>query len=153
VASITCRLPRPALHGRCPGPLIEKPGGERTWQRCRITTDRSPNAAWSLTTCVWSDGPPAPPGGLARPPRTARVGGTVRFVDFDTTLVMPLVKLGTLRLIRDVNPLIEVEGLTYIVLAQQITAVLTTELRDRVAHAPDIEDKVVKAIDRMLTNS
>lgn len=75
------------------------------------------------------------------------------FVDFDTILVMPLVALGTMRPTGDVNPLIEVEGRTYIVLGQQITAVLARELRERVAHMPDIEEKVVKAIDRMLTNS
>jgi hypothetical protein len=52
-----------------------------------------------------------------------------------------------------VNPVVEVEGRSYIVAGQQITAVPATELRERVVHLPDIEDKVVKAIDRMLTNS
>ena len=75
------------------------------------------------------------------------------FVEFDTVLVMPLASLGTMRPTRDVNPLVEVDGRSYIVMGQQITAVLAAELRERVAHLPDIEDKVVKAIDRMLTNS
>jgi hypothetical protein len=75
------------------------------------------------------------------------------FVDFDTILVMPLTSLGTMRPTRDVNPVVEVQGRGYIVVEQQITAVLATELRERVVHLPDIEDKVVKAINRMLTNS
>jgi CcdB protein len=75
------------------------------------------------------------------------------FVDFDTILVVPLANLGTMRPTRDVNLLIEVEGRSYLVVGQQITAVLATDLRERVVHLPDIEDKVVKAIDRMLTNS
>lgn len=74
------------------------------------------------------------------------------FVDFDTIPVMPLVSAGSMRPTRDVNPLVDVDGRSYIVVGQQITAVLATELRERVAHLPDIEDKVVKAIDRMLTN-
>lgn len=74
------------------------------------------------------------------------------FVDFDTILVMPLAHVGAMRPTKDVNPLVAVEGRNYIVMGQQITAILATELRERVAHLPDIEDKVVKVIDRMLTN-
>jgi len=75
------------------------------------------------------------------------------FVDFDTILVMPLASVGAMLPTADVNPMVEVEGRTYIVVGQQITAVLARELRERVAHLPDIENVIVKAIDRMLTNS
>jgi hypothetical protein len=75
------------------------------------------------------------------------------FVAFDTILVMPLASLGTMRPTRDVNPIVEVEGRNYIVMGQQITAVLATELRERVTHLPGVEDEVIKALDRMLTNS
>ena len=73
------------------------------------------------------------------------------FVDFDTIRVTPLASVSTMRPARDANPL--VGGRSYVVVRRQITAVLATELRERVAHLPDIEDKVVRAIDRLLTNS
>jgi hypothetical protein len=57
------------------------------------------------------------------------------FVDFDTILMMPLAPLGAMRPTRDVHPLVEVEGRNNILVGQQITAVLATELRERVTES------------------
>lgn len=113
----------------------------------------SPSMGWSWTICGWSDEPPAAPGGLASPSGGLVLVVQSDFVDFDTILVMPLASVGAMQPTRDVNPIVDVNGRNYIVMGQQITAVLATELRERVAFLPDIEDKVVRAIDRMLTNS
>jgi toxin CcdB len=71
----------------------------------------------------------------------------------DTFVVVPLVRVGNVQPTETINPVIEVDGQPYLLLAQQISAVRANDLREAVAYLPETEGVVVRALDRLLTTS
>ncbi len=73
--------------------------------------------------------------------------------DLTTQVVVPLVKAGALsgRPAERLNPALEVEGQTVLMLTQQVGAVATAALSTRVGHLGHERDTIVAALDLLFS--
>jgi toxin CcdB len=71
----------------------------------------------------------------------------------ETVVVIPLVAAGSFRPIEEINPTVEVAGVEYVIVTQQLSAIRRSELKGRVADLSAEAGAVIKALDRLLTTS
>jgi toxin CcdB len=71
----------------------------------------------------------------------------------ETIVVVPLAAAGSFRPIEEINPTVEIAGVEYVVVTQQLSAIRRSELKDRVADLSTAAGAVIKALDRLLTTS
>jgi CcdB protein len=74
-------------------------------------------------------------------------------LDIATYVVIPLAGIGSFDRVEEVNPQVEVGGVKYLLVTQQLSAVRRSELKDRVADLSAASGLVIKALDRLLTTS
>jgi len=70
-----------------------------------------------------------------------------------TCVVVPLIQADSFKPVEGINPVLEVAGLRYLLMTQQLTAIRASDMRERVAYLPDAEGVVVKALGRLLTTT
>lgn len=75
------------------------------------------------------------------------------FSDLQTRVVVPLTKLTSLRKrpIKDLTPIIEVEGSKYLLLTPQLAGVAVTELGQSLGVFSSQRDEIVAALDFLIT--
>jgi CcdB protein len=71
----------------------------------------------------------------------------------ETLIVAPLVAAGSFRPIEEINPTVEIAGVAYVIVMQQLSAIRRSDLHSRVADLSAEAGAVIKALDRLLTNS
>ena len=74
-------------------------------------------------------------------------------LDISTFVVVPLVRSGSFDQIEEVNPHVDVGGINYVVVTQQLSAVRRSEMKIRVADLSADSGTVIKALGRLLTTS
>ena len=74
-------------------------------------------------------------------------------LDIATFIVIPLARIGSFDRVEEVNPEVEVGGVKYLLVTQQMSAVRRSALKDRVADLATEAGLVIKALDRLLTTS
>lgn len=74
-------------------------------------------------------------------------------LDISTFVVVPLARSGNFGQIEEVNPYVEVGGISYLLVTQQLSAVRRSEMKTRIADLSADSSTVIKALDRLLTTS
>ena len=74
-------------------------------------------------------------------------------LDIATFVVVPLALPGSFDPIEEINPHVEVGGVSYLLVTQQLSAVRRSGLKTKVADLSSASDAVIKALDRLLTTS
>jgi len=74
-------------------------------------------------------------------------------LDLSTFVVVPLARAGIFDQIEEINPYVEVGGISYLLVTQQLSAVRRSEMKTRIAHLSADSGTVIKALDRLLTTS
>lgn len=74
-------------------------------------------------------------------------------LDIATFVVIPLARIGSFDRVEEVNPQVEVGGVQYLLVTQQLSAVRRSDLMARVADLSAEAGLVIKALDRLLTTS
>jgi hypothetical protein len=74
-------------------------------------------------------------------------------LDISTFVVIPLARPGSFDQVEEVNPQVEVAGVKYLLVTQQLSAVRKSEMKTRVGDVSADADVVIKALDRLLTTS
>jgi toxin CcdB len=71
----------------------------------------------------------------------------------ETYVVVPLAPAGSFKPIEEINPAVEVAGVEYVLVTQQLSAIRRSEMKNRVADLSGESGAVIKALDRLLTTS
>jgi toxin CcdB len=74
-------------------------------------------------------------------------------LDISSFVVVPLARSGSFDQVEEVNPQVEVGGVKYLLVTQQLSAVRKSEMKTRIADLSANADAVIKALDRLLTTS
>jgi toxin CcdB len=67
-----------------------------------------------------------------------------------TRLVLPLLPRGATEVIRDLNPVVQIDDQEYVVMTQELAAVRRSQLRRRVGSLVDHRDAITRALDVLL---
>jgi toxin CcdB len=71
--------------------------------------------------------------------------------DLATRVVIPLLPVDSVRVIRDLNPVVQLNGRTCVVLTQEIAAVPRTILKRKIGDLGAYREDIVRALDILLT--
>jgi hypothetical protein len=74
-------------------------------------------------------------------------------LEISTFVVVPLARPGSFDQIEEVNPQVEVGGVNYLLVTQQLSAIRRSEMKARIADLSADSGLVIKALDRLLTTS
>lgn len=74
-------------------------------------------------------------------------------LDISTFVVVPLARSGNFDQIEEINPQVEVGGVGYLLVTQQLSAVRRSEMKTKIADLSAESGIVIRALDRLLTTS